>query len=144
MVPSTCLPKICWVVSKRKDVEQSTMFKENIINLTSGTIIKMRASRIDIFIQCRMELNVGLPSPMQTRTWWNSPTLLLQSICKEYLNHLLGLTLSTPGLVDNFFLGQNQFLQFSKGVLFLPSQRVKPTFTLESLALQRDQTFSNF
>ena len=68
----------------------------------------------------------------------------IQIQCEEYFNHLLGLTLSTPGLVDNFFLGQNQFLQFSKGVLFLPSQRVKPTFTLESLALQRDQTFSNF
>ena len=44
------------------------------------SIIKMPAYRIDKFgagwTKCR--------SSMWARTWWNSPTLLLQSICKEF------------------------------------------------------------
>ena len=37
------------VDSKRKDMEWSTMFSENIINLTYCTIVKIQASREDKF-----------------------------------------------------------------------------------------------
>ena len=91
MVPSTCPPKKFQLDSKREDMQQSTMFKENIIKLTCCTIIKMLVSRIDKFsagqTKCRY--------PMQTRRWWNSPTLLL-SLSVRNLNHTQGLTLSTP------------------------------------------------
>ena len=39
---------------------------------------------------------------MYIRTWWNSPALFLLVMYKEYLNHTLGLTLLTPGLVKLF------------------------------------------
>ena len=58
------------------------MFKENIINLTCGTIIKMRTFRMYIFIQCRMESNVGLPSLIDKDMVEQSHTTLY-SICKE-------------------------------------------------------------
>ena len=58
---------------ERKDMGKSTMFKGNIIKLTYCTIIKMPASRVEKFsvgwTLCR--------SPMKTRAWWNSPTLIL-------------------------------------------------------------------
>ena len=87
------------VNSERKDTKQSTMFSENIIILSCCTIIKMPASRVDKFSAGRTKCR----SPMQIRIWWNSPALFLLVIYKEYLNHTLGLTLSTPGLVPQLF-----------------------------------------
>ena len=57
----------------------------------------MPASRLDKFSAGRTKCT----STMSIRTWWNIPAL---SIYKEYLNHTLGLTLSTPGLVISCFL----------------------------------------
>ena len=50
--------------SKRKDMDQSTMIKENIMKLTCCTITKMLASRIDKFSACayRLLLSLLLPS----------------------------------------------------------------------------------
>ena len=48
------------------------------------------------------------------RAWWNSPTLILSLS----VNHPLGLTLSTPGLVVAFvFLIYNIYEQFSEIVI---------------------------
>ena len=63
MVPPTCL-----VDSKRKNMEKSTMFSENIIILNCCTIIKVREG------------------PDAGRLLWNSPALFLLVIYKEYLN----------------------------------------------------------
>ena len=104
MVPHTCQSKKFQVDRERKDTEQSTMFSENIIILSCCTIIKMPSSRVDKFSVGRTKCM----SPMQIRTWWNSPALFLLVNYKEYLNHALGLTLSTPGLVVlSVFLVQN-------------------------------------
>ena len=65
MVPYTCPSKEFQLDSKKKDMGESTMFKENIIKLTYCTIINMPASRVDKFsagwTNCR--------SPMKTRAW---------------------------------------------------------------------------
>ena len=73
-------------------MEQSTMFSENIINLTcyyyQNASIKGRQ------IQCRKnQLQVSYVEKNMTTS---------QSSYKEYLNPPLGLTLSIPGLVDTF------------------------------------------
>ena len=49
MSPLLFQPNNFQVDSERKDMGESTMFKENIIKLTCCTIIKMLASRIDKF-----------------------------------------------------------------------------------------------
>ena len=54
------------VDSERKDIEQSNMFSENIINLTCCIIIKMPAFRVDKFSAGRTKCR----SPMLKRTWW--------------------------------------------------------------------------
>ena len=73
------------------------MFSENIINLTCCIIIKMPAFRVDKF-------SAG-------RTKCRSP-MFLWSIYKdkEYLNHTLGLTLSTPGLVKLYFPTASKYI----------------------------------
>ena len=73
MVPYTCPSKEFQLDSKKKDMGESTMFKENIIKLTSSINIKMPASRVDKFSAGWTKYR----SPMKTRTCWNSPTLLL-------------------------------------------------------------------
>ena len=53
--------------SERKDMEYSTMFSENIINLTCSINIKMPAFRVDKFRAGRTKCR----SPMLKRTWWD-------------------------------------------------------------------------
>ena len=59
--------------SKRKDMEQPTMFSENIINLTCCIIIKMPSFRVDKLSAERTKCR----SPMLKRTWWNTSALFL-------------------------------------------------------------------
>ena len=84
-------------------MEQSTMFSENIVYLYFCTIIKMSASRVDKFSagwnNCRSPIS-HVDKDMVEQYHTNP-----QSISKEYLNHPLGLTLSTPGLVSIIDLG---------------------------------------
>ena len=54
-----------------KDMEYSTMFSANIINLTCCIIIKMPEFRVDNFSAGRTKWR----SPMLKRTWWNSLAL---------------------------------------------------------------------
>ena len=60
-------------VDERKDMEQSTMFSEKIINLTYCIIIKMPAFRIDKFSAGRTKNR----SSMLKRTVQNSLALFL-------------------------------------------------------------------
>ena len=87
------------VDSNRKVMEQSTMFSEKIINLTCCSIIKMPASRVDRFSAGRTKYR----SPMLKEHGGTVQHCSKQSIFKEYLNQSLGLTLSTPGLINNQF-----------------------------------------
>ena len=68
-------------------------------------IIKMPAFRVDKFSAGRTKSRSPISHVEKNMVEQSSTVLNSQSITyKEYLNHILGLTLSTPGLV--FFLDQ--------------------------------------
>ena len=76
------------------------MFSQNIINLTSCSIIKLPAFRVDKFCTGRTKCR----SPMLKRTWWNSLALFLIVNLKGVLKPYLGLDLIDPGLVLSIFV----------------------------------------
>ena len=77
------------VNSEREDRWQSTMFKENIINinLLIAPLSKCQHPGQTYSVQDGPRQGHGGTVPHQSL------------VCKEYLNHPLGLTLSNPGLV---------------------------------------------